>query len=210
MRPSRAASVGDAVIATIEEVKVRYKLDLAQHSEDARIAQALAGALAFVARYTSIPQEPTQYQEMHDGRRDALVLAHGPITDGSTVVVRESLAVPRDWSDASIVSADLYVVDPAAAVVARIDGLLFGATCEPRFARSSVRVDYTAGYDHDDAPDDLRDAALTLCGLAWKGSDYVGISGLRGDDGQITRYGFDSLPRDVADVLDRYRYRRLR
>lgn len=195
-------------LATLADVKIRYKCDLARTTEDAVIAQSLDAALEFIARYTAIPREPTQYQETHDGPRDTLILAHGPVAASPAPVVRHSLSVPRDWSDATIVSADLYVVDAQAAVVRRIDGLLFGGDRERRHAVACVRVDYTAGYAEDDVPDDLRDAAIVLCALGWKGNDYVGISGMRGPDGQITRYDYDRLPRDVRDVLDRYRYRR--
>ncbi|MEN6526906.1 MAG: hypothetical protein ABFD84_14110 [Candidatus Polarisedimenticolia bacterium] len=197
-------------IATLNDVKVRYKCDLAKTTEDAVITQSLNAALEFVARYTGIPREPEAIAELHDGACDALILGHGPIADTPALIVRESLATPRDWSDASVVSASCYVVDQRSAVVQRIDGLLFGGQRDRSMARACVRVEYTAGYAYEDAPDDLRDSVIVLTALGWKGNDYVGISGLRGDSGQITRYDYDRLPRDVRDVLDRYRLRRAR
>lgn len=122
--------------------------------------------------------------------RDIILLPEFPVDS----VAEVRIDTKREFGDETIVAAGSYDVYE--------DGRLY---VEPRvpFARRSVRVTYTAGFDP--VPDDLQQAVIESVAYSWKRlrSRAIGTSSITAD-GVTTQYEID-IPIPAKRVFESYR-----
>jgi len=162
----------------LEDVKAWLKVTGTE--DDALLTDLEARAQAFLemqtGRYFGAPKE---FVEVLDGGREALRLLEEPRDDDPTTI--------EEWDGAWIDNLD--DVDVTTFWVFRQD-----RTCWPG-GRRHYRVTYTAGYEPDEVPGDIAQAALDLIADKYR---YRGNEGLQSET--LGQYSYTRADYTRADI----------
>jgi len=195
-----AATLNDNALVTLDIVKGFLKIPSAVVSEDDLVRDFINEISSLIESYCQRKFRGRSYSERYDGARTPeLMLKQWPI-----------VAIVNMWEDSSRAFLVETLVDPANYHVLE-DTNGDGITIE-RFdhafsqGRSTVKVEYTAGYDaFEDVPGDLQLAAKRTIAYYWKqqqNEDFNETNKSKGDE-NVTL--IDGIPKAASLILDNYK-----
>lgn len=187
-------------IITLTELKTHLKIS--GTSKDAELQPVLDTALKYIETYCDRIFDEDEYEEIMDGTgTNALVLANRPVTDITSIYVYDEEILEREDNQ----SEGYYYKNLAS-------GIIFNTFPWAR-CRGCITVSYTAGYDDETMPADLKFAACEVASFFYNTKAKAGIlSESLGSYSYRLATGLDAMGGELAIpsinvriILDKYK-----